>query len=386
MHASRSLADRSTRNRRTLVISGAVAALAFTQVVPASAQKKAAKSSAKSSTASLAKAKTQAQDFRTLGMPDDWNNFGRFFQSVCDSYQLGCRGEGEGPNRKDTDMSSAEEIAAFKTEKDNPAVCADIGIAFGQVAEAEGVTINYLPAAAAKLPAPYKAAKGGWVASAVGAISIVVNTDVVKNPPRSFADLLKDEYKGKVSISNPTTSGTGQMMVLASAAALGNGKLDLDGAFKYWKEMKQKGQLNPASYSNAALEKGETPITLRYDYVGALAAAGINDKAGKKIIEVIVPSDGGVWAPSATMCNKNSDKAELAKLVLDHTLTDQGQLVFAEYGARPVRYVLGDLKVPDVLKKKWLPDAAYAKVVPIPGNSWPNPGTIAERWEKEVLS
>jgi putative spermidine/putrescine transport system substrate-binding protein len=380
-HTSRTTRTPVQKITRTTAIAGAVTALAMTQVLPANAQK-----ATKSAAASKVKAKAQAESFRTLGMPDDWNNFGRFFQSVCDSYQLGCRGEGEGPNRKDTDMSSAEEIAAFKSEKDNPAVCADIGIAFGQVAEAEGVTINYLPAAAKKLPAPYKAAKGGWVASAVGAISIVVNTDAVKNPPRSFADLLKDEYKGKISISNPTTSGTGQMMVLASAAALGNGKLDLDAAFKYWKEMKDKGQLNPAAYSNASLEKGETPITLRYDYVGALAAAGINEKAGKKIIEVIVPSDGGVWAPSATMCNKNSTKTDLAKLVLDHTLSDQGQLVFAEYGARPVRYVLGDLKVPDVLKKKWLPDSAYAKVVAIPGNSWPNPATIAERWEKEVLS
>lgn len=129
-------------------------------------------------------AKEQAKQFRTAGMPDDWINFGEFYQSVCDSYDLGCNGfAAQGVNRTDTDMSSAEEIAAFKNETTNAPMCSDIGIAFGQVAESEGVLLGYTPEAAAALPAQYKAADGGWVASAVGVISIMTNTDVIPNPP-----------------------------------------------------------------------------------------------------------------------------------------------------------------------------------------------------------
>jgi putative spermidine/putrescine transport system substrate-binding protein len=328
----------------------------------------------------------QASNFRTLGMPDDWNNFGEFYTRMCDEYELGCVGTGVGPNRFDTDMSSAEEIAAFASETADPAVCADIGIAFGQVAEAEGVVIDYLPAAAADFPAAYRPASGaGWVPSAVGVISFVVNTDRVPNPPQTWNDLLNEEYRGLVSISNPTTSGTGQMMVLSSAAALGGGTADLDAAMEFWREMVSTGQINEAEYSNASLERGETPITIRYDYVGLNAARPINEKAGSELISVTVPDDGGIWSPSATMCNVNTDSPELARTIMDFTLSDAGQLAFAEYGARPIRFVTGDLEVPADIQANWLPESEYENVVDYPGDTFPDPAEIAERWESEVL-
>ncbi len=335
----------------------------------------------------VAKAKEQAAKFRTLGMPDDWLNFGAFYTSVCTTYDLGCTGSGTGPNRQDTDMSSAEEIAAFADEPTNPALCADIGIFFGQVAEAEGVTLDYLPEAAAKLPAPYKAATGGWVATGVGVISILANEDRLAQlgvaPPKSFADLLEPRYKGLVSMSDPTSSGTGQATVFSAAAALGGGEVDLDAAFDYFKEL--RGNLTQLEYSNDLLEKGDIPIALRYDFVGLIAAAAMQGRGVNAT--VTVPAEGGIYAPSATMCNANTDKPDLAKLVLDHSLSDEGQLAFAEYGARPVRYVLGDLDVPDAAKAGWLPDSQYAKVISLDeSQGWPDPADIAERWENEVLA
>lgn len=335
----------------------------------------------------LAAAKAEAESFRTLGMPDDWINFGAFYQSVCDSYQLGCNGSSVAAvNRIDTDMSSAEEIAAFKSETSNTGMCADIGIAFGQVAEAEGVLIDHLPAAAADLPAAYKSATGGWVASAVGVISIMTNTDVVKTPPTSFADLLKPEYRGLVSISNPVTSGTGQAMVFATAAALSKdkGAFDLDAAMAYWAEFIGAGQQNPADFSAAAFERGETPIRLAYDFVNLQTVAQVEPKGIGA--EVTIPSEGGVWSPSATMCNAKTQDPNLAKLTLDHTLSEEGQLAFASVGARPVLYTLGKLDVPADLKANWLPDAQYDAVVQYPDATWPDPALVAERWEGEVLA
>ncbi len=98
------------------------------------------------------------------------------------------------------------------------------------------------------------------MASAVGVISILTNTDVIPNPPRSFADLLKPEYKGKVSISNPVSSGTGQATVFSTAAALSKtkGEFDMDAAVDYWAEFFRLGQRNEADYSAAAFERGET--------------------------------------------------------------------------------------------------------------------------------
>ncbi|WP_396903758.1 ABC transporter substrate-binding protein [Mycolicibacterium phlei] len=332
-------------------------------------------------------ARQQAEQFRTAGMPDDWINFGEFFQSVCDTYDLGCNGFAvQAVNRIDTDMSSAEEIAAFKNETTNAPMCSDIGIAFGQVAEGEDVLLKYTPAAAADLPPAYKAADGGWVSSAVGVISIMTNTDVVPNPPRSFADLLKPEYKGKVSISNPVTSGTGQATVFSTAAALSKdkGQFDLDAAIDYWAEFFRLGQRNEAEYSAAAFERGETPIRLAYDFVNIQAADLVKDKGVHT--EIVIPAEGGVWQPSAIMCNKKTEDPDLAKLVLDHTLSKEGQLAFAQVGARPVLSTLGKLDVPAELKSKWLPEGQYANVIQYPGDSWPQPDVVAERWENDVLT
>ena len=332
-------------------------------------------------------AKEQAKEFRTAGMPDDWINFGDFYQSVCDAYDLGCNGSSvAGVNRTDTDMSSAEEIAAFKNETTNAPMCSDIGIAFGQVAEEEDVLLGYTPEAAAALPAAYKSADGGWVASAVGVISIMTNTDVIPNPPRSFADLLKPEYKGKVSIANPVTSGTGQATVFSTAAALSptKGEFDMDAAMDYWAEFYKLGQRNEADYSAAAFERGETPIRLAYDFVNIQAADLVKGKGVKT--EIVIPAEGGVWQPSATMCNKKTEDPDLAKLVLDHTLSDEGQLVFAKVGARPVLYTLGKLDVPAELKTSWLPESQYANVIQYPDDSWPQPSIVADRWENDVLT
>ncbi len=338
-----------------------------------------------SAAADTAAAKEQAAKFRTLGMPDDWINFGDFYQSVCDAYELGCTGSTSGPNRVDTDMSSAEEIAAFQSESENVAMCADIGIAFGQVADREGVLLQYLPPAAADLPAAYKSPTGGWVASAVGVVSIMTNTDAVKTPPASFADLKKPEYKGLITISNPVTSGTGQATVFAAAAGLSAtpGEFDLDASLRYFAELKAAGQLNDAEFSAASFERGETPIRLAYDFVNIqtrteVAAKGIG-------VEITIPDEGGVFSPSATMCNAKTEDPDFAKLVLDHTLSDEGQLAFAEVGARPVMETLGSLEVPEELKKSRLPESEYTKVIQYPGDSWPDPAIVAERWENEVL-
>jgi putative spermidine/putrescine transport system substrate-binding protein len=60
-------------------------------------------------------------------------------------------------------MSSAEEIAAFKNETTNAPMCSDIGIAFGQVAEAEDVLLNYTPAPPPTCPPPTRRpTAAGW--------------------------------------------------------------------------------------------------------------------------------------------------------------------------------------------------------------------------------
>lgn len=332
----------------------------------------------------VAAAAEQAQAFRTLGMPDEWNNYGGFFQSLCDTYELGCQGSGRGPNRQDTDMTSAEEISSFLTETADPGMCGDIGITFGQVAEAEGALIDYLPEAAADLPASYRAETGGWVATAVGVVSILTNTDVVADPPTSWEDLRDPAYQGLITIKNPSKSGTGQAMLFSVAAALGSGPTDLDTAITYFNDLNDAGQFSRLGYSAASFERGETPIVLFYDYVNLQTQRRAEEKGIG--VSHVIPEEGGVWSPSAIMCNALTQDPDLAKLSLDHALSDEGQLTFAETGSRPIRYVLGDLEVPEDVKATWMPEEQYANVVEFPVEQWPDPVEVGLRWEQEVIA
>ena len=181
----------------------------------------------------VAKAKEQAaQGMITYGLPDDWANYGESLKQFCAHYQFpSC-------NHTDTDMSSNEEITRFDAEKNKPVgIFSDIGIAFGPVAEARAVLPPYLPPNAKSLPEGWKAKTGGWVATFVGIPSIIVNTDVVKNVPKSWDDLLKPEYRGLIGVSDPSTSGTGGATFLAWAFAHGGNENNLTPGVEFAKKI-----------------------------------------------------------------------------------------------------------------------------------------------------
>ena len=62
----------------------------------------------------------------SYGQPDDWANWKEIWQVFCAKYTC---------THEDTDMTSAEEIAKFKAERNNPAAdTAEIGMIWGPVA------------------------------------------------------------------------------------------------------------------------------------------------------------------------------------------------------------------------------------------------------------
>jgi putative spermidine/putrescine transport system substrate-binding protein len=76
---------------------------------------------------------------------------------------------------------------------------------------------------------------------------------------------------------------------------------------------------------------------------------------------------------------------DFAKMFMDWVLSDEGQTVFAKFGARPIRYVLGDLKLGDDAKTKWLPDDQYAKVQNIDLSKL-KIEDVADIWNNKVLA
>jgi putative spermidine/putrescine transport system substrate-binding protein len=323
----------------------------------------------------IAKAKLEGVDYQSYGMPDSWANYGEVLEELGKSLGITI-------HHTDTDMSSLEEITKFDAEKDNPvAITSDIGIMFGPLADAKGVVPPYMPPNAAKMPADLKGIHGGWVPTFTGTPGIAVNTDVIKNMPQTWDDLLKPEYKGKVQSVDPSAGGaTDVAFFLAWTYAHGGDQDNLGPGVEYAKKL--IGQFTAAQATPQTFEKGEVPIQLKHDFnliamVRDVKAKGIN-------AEVIIPGVS-IYMPSAIMANKyNVAKMNIAKLMLDFVLSDTGQTAFAKFGARPIRAVLGDLELPAEAKANWLPDSMYANVKNLADWSKLNLQEIAETWQDQV--
>lgn len=323
----------------------------------------------------IAAAKIEAANFTSYGMPDSWANYGEVLQKMAAKYDFKL-------SHVDTDMSSLEEITKFDAEKNNPvAISADIGILFGRVAEARGVVPDYMPPNAEKLPVGLKGAKGGWVATFTGVPAFVVNTDVVKTVPKTWQDLLDPQYKGKINaIDAGGSSGTDISVFIAWAYANGGSETDLKPGAEFARKM--LGQFSSAASNAQTLERGEVPIQIKYDFNCIAAADQVRAKGVKA--EVVIPKDS-IYAPSALMINRfNLPKMNAAKLLLDFVLTDEAQTAFAKFGARPIRWVLGDLKLPEEARKGWLPDADYAGVHIVKNWAELDVAAIASVWQDMV--
>lgn len=324
----------------------------------------------------IAKAKVEGVDYTSYGMPDSWANYGEVLEKLGARYGFSIK-------HVDTDMNSLEEITKFDAEKNNPvAISADIGILFGTVADEQGVVPPYMPPNAAKLPAGLKGKQGGWVATFTGVPAMVVNTAVVKNVPRTWDDLLKPEYKGLISaIDASGGGGTDVATFIAWAYAHGGSETNMEPAIAFAKKI--VAQYASAEGNTQTLEKGEVPIQIKYDFNCIAAAKSLAAKG--VAAAVVIPADGSIYAPSALMINRyNLAKMNIAKLMLDFVLSDEGQAAFAKFGARPIRWVLGDLKLPKEATANWLPDADYAKVHSLPDWSKVDLQGIAETWRDHV--
>ncbi len=311
----------------------------------------------------------------SYGQPDDWANWKEIWRVFCARH--GCTHE-------DTDMSSAEEISKFKAERNNPvADTAEIGMIWGTVAVKEGVTAPYKSVHWDKVPAWAKDPGGNWVGLYVGILTFAVNTQAVKNVPKSWADLLKPEYKNSVVISDPRTSGTGVATLLSATFAMGGDEKNLDPGFKYFAQLHKSGNLKAVGRNLANMQKGEALIAIGYDLQ---AAAWRDTLKGQIPIEVVVPAEGVFYMPGALMINKVAPHPNLARLFTDFVLSDEGQTLFAKGYAHPIRVIAGNLKLPT--------DLSPRPITPISGNDkfvrdWNAASVllrdVAKRWAQEVL-
>ena len=209
-----------------------------------------------------------------------------------------------------------------------------------------------------------------------GPLGFGYNTELIAKKklgiPKSWADLLKPEYKGEIQVANPASSGTAYTMVATLVQLMGEDK-----AFDYMKGLHK----NISQYTRS----GTGPIKNVARGEASVSISFVHDGPGEKLqgfpVETVTPAEGTGAEIGSMSIIKGARNLEPAKAFYEWALSPQAQ----QFGAAAKQYQLPsnratpvDANVPDFKKIKFI-NYDYAKY-----------GASAERkrlitkWEKEV--
>jgi putative spermidine/putrescine transport system substrate-binding protein len=313
-----------------------------------------------------------AQSSRAIcyNCPPEWADWGGMLRLVGQRLSIQVP-----PDNK----NSGQSLAALIAEKAKPV--ADVVYLGGQVgpqAKAAGVLDAYMPKRFAEIPATLKDAEGHWFSIHSGTLGFFVNTQALggKPVPRSWADLLKPEYKGLVGYLNPGSAAVGQVGVIAVNLALGGTYDNLDVGIKYFKQLQANNPIVPTQTAYARVLSGEIPILLDYDFNAYRAQ--YSDQAPTVFV---IPQEGTQQLPYVMGLIKNGPNPEQGKHILDFVLSDEGQRHWANAYLRPVFAKA----MSDDMKKRFLPDSDYQRAKAIDVQKLADASkAIGTRYQKEV--
>jgi putative spermidine/putrescine transport system substrate-binding protein len=318
---------------------------------------------------------------QAIGIPPEWADYADILAGYTNHYGIPIS------YKVEAEYSSAQELVVFKNSIAHPhGDIGDVGFKFGPVAVQQGLVTPYKHAYWDDIDPSLKDANGNWCTEYYGAQALVINTDIVKNPPASFQDLLKNDYKNMVGIDGDPRQANDAFLAVYSAALANGGSLDnIQPGIDFFAKLKQKGNFTVARSSVANIAKGEVAIAVMWDYLGL----GFRDQlAGKPNLSVVIPSDASIAGPYVSIVNKTAPHPFAARLWMEYIFSDEGQLFYLKGYAHPARYqkLAAAGKVPADLAAKLPPAAQYANVkFPSLGQLTAATTPVSQNWGTQVL-
>jgi putative spermidine/putrescine transport system substrate-binding protein len=321
----------------------------------------------------IAKAKAEGH-IESVGMPDDWADWGSSWKALNEKYGL---------THFDTDMSSAEEVSIFKAEKDSPTKdIGDVGHAYGKVAINEDVVQGYKPSTWNSIPDWAKDPEGRWILSYTGTMAWAINTNLTGGKvPRTWKELKEGNYK--VSVGNVVGGASSQAMVIGAAIAYGGGLDNVQPGIEFFKDLARAGRITGA-YAGEALARGEIEISANYyDYSCLGWRESINARGTDVRIEVVIPQDGAITTGYCLIFNKTAPHPHATALAIEYLLSDEGQIDRARGFARPIR----DVTLPPEIQARMLDASQYRNAITIndPDALAAACQEVSRLWEEEVI-
>jgi len=231
-------------------------------------------------------------------------------------------------------LSGGECVARLDAEKGNPQASMWYGgVGLDHIAAKErGLTIAYESPNASAIPDKFKGKEHYWTGIYANPLCFGSNMNRLKelglDPPTSWADLIKPEYKGNIQVANPGTSGTSYNVLATMVQLMGEEK-----AFEYMKGLHQNIFQYTKSGSkplrNTAI--GEIPIGIGYAGIGLrLVDEGYP-------VRITFPSEGTGYEIAAISLIKGGPQTELAKKLYDWALSEEAAKLYANWFVSPTR-------------------------------------------------
>jgi putative spermidine/putrescine transport system substrate-binding protein len=329
------------------VLGGSSSALAATRARTAAPP---AFGSAKNIAQIIAGAKKEGH-LNTIALPPDWANYGEMMSTFSKKYGIPI--DNQNPNG-----SSAEENQAIVSLKGDSRApdAVDVGVSFAVAGAAQGLYGKYFVSTFSTIPRAMKDTRGLWWGDYWGAISIGYNGNLISNPPKTWKDLLKPEYKGKVAMNgSPLTSNSAVSGVIAASIGNGGSVKDVGPGIDFFSTLKKSGNYIPVGTTPQTVASGQTPISIDWDY---------NNLAYTKEFPaakwgVTIPSDGVYGGYYAQAVNATGPHPWAARLWQEFMFSDQGQIIFLKGFTHPARFN-------DLAKRKKLPASLLKALPPAP--------------------
>ena len=220
-------------------------------------------------------------------------------------------------------LSTGEVQAKIEEENGNPS--ADVW--FGgttdpyNVVAAEGLLEPYEAVNASHLTSSmYKHADNMWFGIYKGILGFMVNTDELTRlgleAPQDWQDLLKEEYKGLIWLSNYNTAGTAKLVINTMIQKYGH-----DDGIQYLVDLDKNIQVYTKSGSGPSknVGTGECVIGIGFlhDGITQILDNGYNN------IALVIPSTGTSFEIGATAIFKGAAHPNAAKLWIEYALSPE---------------------------------------------------------------
>ncbi|HSE92283.1 MAG TPA: extracellular solute-binding protein [Methylomirabilota bacterium] len=176
-----------------------------------------------------------------------------------------------------------------------------------------------------KVPEAVKDPRGYHIAQRLNLVGIVVRTDQVPEPPRTWTDLTDPKWKGKLVMPDPSFTAI-QLMVV--------GTLSQKYGWDFYKKLRANDIMIVQSHQQVSdtLTRGERTV----------AAEGLDSytwdarKAGHKV-QTLFPADGAFAIAAPTMVIKGSPHPNAARALAEFMVGDTVQKLFPTEGIYAAR-------------------------------------------------